>query len=166
MPSRKARISPVTAFVRSIEGGPWFTTCEAAVSIGTTEGSLRRWMHKDVDLFGPSFDTTYGKLKIYLWSAEDIARVAANYEAYRQAQPGRFVGRPGRVRVWSVLEKESRDARLARASYYRRAAKTLAAKGRHLEAEIKLADAAIITRDLRVEHDAKMELIQARLAGT
>lgn len=155
-------MSPVTAFVRTA-GGNYVTTNEAAVLIGTTTASLRYWMSQDWDNYGPRNQTDFGKVTVYLWSPEDIARVRATYDRARAAQPGRFMGRPGVVRLWSDLERLDRSRRTARATYHRRASRRRAEVGDTDGAIAQMAIASGITKQLRAESRKRRREIKAKM---
>lgn len=157
------RISPVTAFIRRIQPGMHYTTAEAARLIGTTEGSLRRWMIKDQETFGPSHETNMGKLKLYVWDEGDILRVRAAYTKARNAQEGRFTGRRGQVALFTDAERIDRRQRSTAASYARRASAKLSKQGRVEEAIDMMAKASAITRRLRAEHSKREREIRAAM---
>jgi hypothetical protein len=163
MPPAPGRISPVTAFIRRIEPGMHYTTAEAARLIGTTEGSLRRWMIKDRETYGPSFDTHMGKLKLFVWDEGDILRVRAAYTKARKAQTGRFTGRRGQVALFTDAERIDRRRRSNAATYARRASARLAGQGHTEQAIDMMAKASAITRRLRAEHSKREREIRAAM---
>lgn len=133
------RMSPVTKFVRELEGGPWMTLAEVARALKIPEDTLRTWRRNEPDAFNPSLMTYFGDLPVYLYSLQDLERVrtAAREHTSTWGQP----------RLWSGLEAKDRQRRHVRARYWERRAELLQAQG---ESE-RAAEAARNSRVIRDE---------------
>lgn len=163
MAAKKGGMSPAIRAIRGLKLGPWYTTREAADLIGTTEASLRRWMHRDHLKYGPSGQVFLRSMRIYVYNDEDIQRARGWYELARRAQPGRHTGRRGRVKMWTLEESLDRSRRSSQASYYRRHSRTCAARGDVDLAIDAMAMASAITTQLREEHEDRLTAIAARM---
>jgi len=114
------RMDPSTRFVRSLDG-EYFMLREAAEILGISSQSLRKTVHtKDVE--APSFWVMFGKLKIYLYTREDIEEVRAwlkaREEIYKTGEgPQPKVGRP---RKYTEEERAEKQREYAKSYYWRR----------------------------------------------
>lgn len=119
--AQAGRISPVTKFVRELEGGPWMTLAEVARALKVPEDTLRSWRRDDPETYNPSFMTHFGDLPVYLYSLEDLERVRLAAAAHTSDR--------GQPRLWSALEAKDRQRRHVRARYWERRRDLLLERG-------------------------------------
>lgn len=119
--AQAGRISPVTKFVRELEGGPWMTLAEVARALKVPEDTLRSWRRDDPETYNPSFMTHFGDLPVYLYSLEDLERVRLVAAAHTSDR--------GQPRLWSALEAKDRQRRHVRARYWERRRDLLLERG-------------------------------------
>jgi hypothetical protein len=144
------RISPVTAFIRSLEG-EWFSLAEAARAIDRPEETLRDWARRDPEAYGAHHSERFGQRTIYLYDIEGIERIRKALVDAQQEDPLRFAGRPGRPRIWSNDERRDRERRMAQVVYYRKRVPELLAAGKRSAARKASKRAHEIAAQL--EHD-------------
>ena len=68
---RDTSISPVTEYVRSLDGD-YKTTQEVADELGVSAQLIRKWSRNPRPTQAPSFIAPFGKIKINLYTPEDI----------------------------------------------------------------------------------------------
>lgn len=112
-------MDPATRFVRSLPG-EYFMTREAAAMLGVPRRRLDEYVASYPDELGPSFCTFFGKLKIYLYTQEDIERIRAHLTNVRRVFPPRTPGAGGRPRKWTDEERKERQRLYAKRHYYHR----------------------------------------------
>lgn len=85
---RKERsgVSPVTAYVRSLPGGPYFTALEVAQQLGCSVQAIRKYAKNKVTQ-APSYEAPFGKLVIYLYTKEDVQALKDYIGNRRQVFP-------------------------------------------------------------------------------
>lgn len=148
-PAPKENLDPTTRFVRSLDGD-YFMLREAAEMLGVHHRTLRTLIKdlSDQEL-GPSFVAYMGKVKIYLYTREDIEAIRQHMENRRTVYPA--FGEPkasGRPRIYSVEERRERQRKYSQAHYYRRRAQALVEEGRTKEAKEAQRKADEITEEL------------------
>jgi hypothetical protein len=128
-------MDPSTRFVRSLDGD-YYMLREAAEVLGVKHTLLRSLMrdpdHKDL---GPTFCTFFGKIKLYLYTKEDIARIreylTKRKQVFRNSDLVAFKGRP---RIWSPEQRKERNKLYSKAYYYRKKVEQHTASGDTAEA--------------------------------
>jgi len=142
------RMDPTTRFVRSLPG-KYFMVREAAAMLGVRHPVLRALLKEDKEL-GPSFCVFFGKVKVYLYTAEDIERVRVyltqRKRVFRNTDITSSLGRPQK---WTEEQRKERQRLYSSSHYYRRRAEKLDAEGRTDEAEKAKAKVADIEKQLR-----------------
>lgn len=141
--AQKGRISPVTRFVRELEGGPWMTLAEVARALRIPEDTLRTWRRDDPANFNPSFMTHFGDLPVYCYSLDDLERVRAAAATHTSGR--------GQPRLWSVAEAKDRQRRHVRARYWERRAALLTERGDRAKAREAARNSRVIRHDLAVQ---------------
>lgn len=152
------RMDPSTRFVRSLDG-EYFMVREAAEMLGVSHTTLRALLKEDSSL-GPSFCAFFGKVKIYLYTREDIGRVRAHLAKVKQVvrtTPSTAASNIGRPPKWQTDEQRHRRQLLfSNRHYWSRKAKRLSEQG-----EEEAAQAA----QARVEEiNTKLEQMEKELA--
>lgn len=143
-------LDPTTRFVRSLDGD-YFMLREAAEMLGVHHRTLRNLIrdYPEQEL-GPSYVAYMGKVKIYLYTREDIEAIrqhmADRKTVYLASGEPKAVGRP---RIYTVEERRERQRRYSQAHYYRRKAEALAEEGRDKEAKEALRKADQLTKELK-----------------
>lgn len=84
--NRTDRMSPVTTYVRSLPGGPYFTALEVAQQLGCSVQAIRKYAKNKVTQ-APSYEAPFGKLVIYLYTKEDVEALRAYISGRRQVFP-------------------------------------------------------------------------------
>lgn len=139
---------PVTRFVRSLPGD-YFMLREAAHACDVSQFTLRKFIAEDVKECLPSKTTQFGKIRVYLYTREDIERIQKHLEqqsrVYDYNGPAKKMGRP------SIYTKEQMDERkklYTKRWYWRNRAKLLADRGDTAAANEALSKADEVTREL------------------
>ena len=86
---RTVYTDPVTRFVRSLPGD-YFMLREAAHACEVSQFTLRKFIAEDVKECLPSKTTKFGKIRVYLYTREDIARrdsVSPSAAPFEQSRP-------------------------------------------------------------------------------
>jgi hypothetical protein len=117
--SETKRMDPSTRFVRSLDG-EYFMLREAAEILGISSQALRKTVH-DKTINAPSFWVMFGKLKIYLYTRDDVEEIRAwlkaREEVYKTGEtPEPRVGRP---RKYTPEQKAEKQREYARSYYWR-----------------------------------------------
>jgi len=127
-----AALDPSTRFVRSLDGD-YFMLREAAEILGVKHTLLRSLMRSDDNKdrsLEPTFCTFFGKVKLYLYTKDDIARIRVyltkRKQVFRNTELANFKGRP---RIWTNEERKDRNRLYSRAYYYRKKAEEHTANG-------------------------------------
>lgn len=81
-------ISPVTHYVRSLPGGPYFTANEVAEQVGCSVQAIRKYAKNEVTQ-APSFEAPFGKLTIHLYTEEDVQALKKYISDRQQVVPSR-----------------------------------------------------------------------------
>lgn len=142
-------VDPATRFVRSLPGD-YFLLREAAQHLGVSQFTLRRFIADDVPECTPSKYAMFGKVKIYLYTRDDIESIKTHLDSrstvYAHDGQARKVGRP------PTYTKEQRDYRsrlYSKQWYWRNRQRLLADRGEIEKAEKAQAKADEIARELR-----------------
>src|SRR6266571_4438645 len=79
------RLDPSTKFVRSLDG-EYYLLREVAQMLGVNHRVLRK-LNDETDDLGPSFFTMFGRVKIYLYTKDDINALGEYLNARRTIYP-------------------------------------------------------------------------------
>jgi len=114
------RMDPSTRFVRSLEG-EFFLLREAAGMLGISTQALRKTVH-DKSVAAPSFWVMFGKLKIYLYTREDVDELRAWFKAREEVfRVGEGeMPKVGRPRKYDAVQKAQKQREYARSYYWRK----------------------------------------------
>jgi len=102
---------------------------EAAELLGVGHTTLRSLLKEEEDL-GPSYCAYFGKVKIYLYTKEDVEKIGAYLKERKKIY--RNTGRakaPGRPRKWSDEERAQRGKLYSKSNYYHKRMTELIAHG-------------------------------------
>lgn len=120
------RLAPSVRFVRSLEGH-YYLLREAAQMLGVSHRTLRNFNAADPEKLGPGFYAYLGKIKIYLYTDDDIARLRKHLDeqkiVYSAGEPGPAQAK-GRPAKWSKEQRQARQRKFSQIHYY----KNMAAK--------------------------------------
>lgn len=119
-PTRK-RIAPSVQFVRSLEG-KYYLLREAAELLGVSHRTLRSYNSgPDKELLGPSFFVYLGKIKIYLYTDDDIARIKKYLEEQKIVYPidQNTSHNKGRPPKWTADQRKARQRKFSQVHYYK-----------------------------------------------
>ena len=113
------RMDPSTRFVRALDGD-FYMLREAAEMLGVSTQTLRKTVH-DEKINAPSFWVMFGKLKIYLYTRDDIEEVRAWFKAREEVYKTGEVPEPkvGRPRMYNKEQKAAKQREYARSYYWR-----------------------------------------------
>jgi hypothetical protein len=126
---------PSTRFVRSLNG-EYFKLSEAAAMLEVSQVSLRKFIREGTEGFTPSKAVWFGKLKIHLYTRDDIDRIREMLNARREVidSDGPMPKR-GRPAKWSADQRRERQKAYSRAYYYKKRAEQLLAEGKPEESQ-------------------------------
>lgn len=113
-------MDPSTRFVRSLDGD-YLMLRETAVTLGVSSQFLRKAIRDDRVEYLPSKSVWFGKVKIYLYTRQDLDRMRKALEESRIVfdHDGQM-RRPGRPRRFTKDEAKERQRLFSRAYYYRK----------------------------------------------
>lgn len=147
--TRAVRIDPATRYVRSLPGN-FIMLREAAMACGTSEYVLRKFISDDTPGLQPSKYTMFGKVKIYLYTDEDVRRIQDHLKSrkvvFEHDGQARRLGRPPK---YTTDERKWRDKMHTRKWYWNNRAKVLADKGDEAGAQKALKKVADIDKELK-----------------
>lgn len=115
-------LDPVTAFVRGLEDD-YYLLREAAEECGMSVQVLRRAVKDGQEAMQPSNGVMIGKMKVYLYTREDIDRMKQaladrrDVKTFDEMSRSPVVG--GRPSVYTPEEKAERARLFSRLSYWR-----------------------------------------------
>src|SRR5664279_4004969 len=113
-------IPPLVRHVRSLDGDLYLCR-EVADALDLSPSTVRRFGARDPDRLGPSHETYFGRVLVYLYDAATVERLHAHLAEHRSAS--------GQPRLWSDAERRTRRAAHNRAAYRRRRAVVLEERG-------------------------------------
>jgi hypothetical protein len=123
------RIDPATRFVRSLPGD-YFLLREAAEACGVSQYTLRAMISDDVPECTPSKYAMFGKIKIYLYTREDIENIRHHlgnrHKIFNHTGMAKRIGRPP---TYTKDERANRSRLYSKAWYWRNREKVLLGKG-------------------------------------
>jgi len=105
---------------------------EAAESLNVSHVTLRKFIRDDNENLGPSKCVFFGKSKIYLYTLDDVTKIAKYLEERKTVLDNdgtHKLSARGRPAIWTKEERKERQRKFARASYYKRKAQNALAIG-------------------------------------
>jgi len=127
--TRVVTIDPATRFVRSLPGN-YSMLREAAHACGVSQFTLRKFIADDVEECTPSKYTMFGKVKIYLYTDEDIASIKkylkSQVQIFDHNGQARRIGRPPK---YAEDERHDRDKLHSKKWYWNNRVKLLTERG-------------------------------------
>lgn len=165
-PARAAAVDPVTRFVRSLDGD-FYTLREIANHLGVSVNSMRTLARKHPAELGPSFAVMFGRLKVFLYTAEDLDRVVEHQQRRKAIHPDLddLAAGPGRPVLWSNEENRRRHQGHSAVYYWRRRAEVLHAAGKPEQARSAAERAAGIAEAMKAEQAQRLEERATRRAA-
>lgn len=129
MPNDTIRVDPATRFVRSLPGD-FFLLREAADAIGVSQFVLRKFIADGTEGCTPSKYAMFGKVKIYLYTRDDIETIrqhlSARHRVFKHDGQARRVGRPPQ---YTKEERANRSRLYSKSWYWRSREKILSQRG-------------------------------------
>jgi len=126
---RTVTIDPATRFVRSLPGD-YFLLREAAASCGVSDYVLRKFIADDVPGCQPSKYTMFGKVKIYLYTRDDIKSIQKYMKSktvvFEHDGQAKRIGRPPR---YTQSERDWRSRMYSKSWYWKNRVKLLTERG-------------------------------------
>ena len=123
------RIDPATHFVRSLPGG-YFMLREAAEATGVSQFTLRKMIADDIPNCTPSKYAMFGKIKIYLYTRDDIENIRKylgnRHQIFNHTGMAKRTGRPA---TYTRKERKERSRLYSKAWYWKNREKILKSKG-------------------------------------
>jgi hypothetical protein len=145
---RTVYTDPVTRFVRSLPGS-YYMLREAAFACDVSQFTLRRFIQDDVKECLPSKTTMFGKIRVYLYTKEDVERIqnylANQVRVYDYTGPAKKMGRPA---TYSKDEMTVRKKLYTKRWYWTNRAKLLRDRGDVAGAQKAMDKADTIAREL------------------
>lgn len=136
MASNTVVVDPATRFVRSLPGN-YFLLREAAEAVGVSQFTLRKFISEDIEGLVPSKYAMMGKVKIYLYTREDIENIRLHLKerevVFNHDGKAKRTGRPA---TYTKEQRAKRSRMYSNAWYWKNRAKILEERGDH-EAAIK-----------------------------
>lgn len=124
MASSRVVISPITRYVRSLPG-EYYTVTEAAKLLHLSPHTLRSYAGSGDSKLAPTKCAYFGKVRLYLYTAEDVSRIKNELDARREVKEfnGERFGRPsGRPAIYTKEQVAQRKRLYARRHYYKKKA--------------------------------------------
>jgi len=126
---RTVYADPATRFVRSLPG-TYFMLREVAHACNVSQFTLRKFIADDVKECVPSKYTMFGKIKIYLYTREDIESIQHYLDnqvrVFDHEGPAKKMGRPA---TYSKPERDKRSRLYSKQWYWKNRAKILQERG-------------------------------------
>lgn len=123
------KIDPATRFVRSLPGD-YFLLREAAEATGVSQFTLRKMIADDIPNCTPSKYAMFGKIKIYLYTRQDIENIRKylgnRHQIFNHTGMARKTGRPA---TYTKAQRKERSRLYSKAWYWRNREKILKSKG-------------------------------------
>lgn len=107
---------PATRFVRSLDG-EYFMLREAASALELSPSTLRKYIQDQIEGLQPSKSVMFGRVRIYLYTKDDIERMRDVVAERRQVKTYDSAGRPVK---YTREEKARRTKLFSRRNYWRR----------------------------------------------
>ncbi len=149
-------LDPATTFVRSL-GGDYFMLREAAEMVGASSATLRRFIHETDPIYAklvPSKQASFGKVKVYLYTREDIERLQEYFSKQREVTDfdGPAARPSGRPRKYTPEERKERARLYTKANYWKN--KALIAKDEGDEKTLIEARQRLVEIDMELKKSA------------
>jgi hypothetical protein len=143
-------LDPATAFVRSLEG-TFYMVREAAEILGVNHRTLRNFNEGDEPDLKPSFIAYLGKVKIYLYTEDDLAKLKEHFDSRRKVFPNddtasKVTGRPAR---FTKDDRKERQKLFSKSHYYGKRAGEEESKGNYKKAASYLAKQRQVKKRLK-----------------
>lgn len=145
------RIAPSVRFVRSLEG-KYHLLREASELLGVSHRTLRNFNTSDPTNLGPSFYTYLGKIKIYLYTDDDIERLRKHLSAQKIVYPSSDPGpmhNNGRPAKWTPSQRKARQRMFSQVHYYKNMAEKHVQNGDQQKADKAVAKMRSIQKKLK-----------------
>lgn len=145
------KIDPMTTFVRGLDGGPYYMVREASEMLGVNHRVLRK-LNDDPDSdLKPSFLAYLGKVKVYLYTQDDIEKIREGLEERRRVYPNDPTVFPqrGRPRKFTKEDRKARQVLYSRSHYYGVRAQEELEKGNMGKASEYLAKQRKVKKELK-----------------
>lgn len=114
-----SKMDPSTRFVRELDGD-YFMLREAAEMLDVPQRRLRDFIKDDPENLGPSFCAMFGKIKIYLYTKDDIETIRQHLQDQKKVYRNKDKpGAGGRPRLWTDEQRKERQRLYSQAHYYR-----------------------------------------------
>lgn len=127
--TRSVRVDPATRYVRSLPGN-YLMLREAAHACGVSSFVLRKFIAEGTPGCLPSKTATWGKVRIYLYTMKDVARIQKHLAERQTVQDfdgqTKKVGRPPK---YGESERKWRDQQHSKKWYWKNRVKLLNDKG-------------------------------------
>jgi len=145
------KIDPVTTFVRGLDGGPYYMVREASEILGVNHRVLRKFNDDPDSDLKPSFLAFLGKVKVYLYTEDDIDRIKDALEERRRVYPNdpALIPVRGRPRSFTKEDRKQRQKLYSRAHYYGKRAQEELERGNMGKASEYLAQQKAVKKELR-----------------
>lgn len=153
MSPKTERIAPSVRFVRSLEG-KYYLLREAADLIGISHRTLRKMNNSDDPETSPSFYTYLGKIKIYLYTDDDVERIRKILDTQKTVYPSSVPGptlHKGRPAKWTAEQRKVRQRKFSQVHYYKNMAERYAQEGKQDKANKALRKMRDIQKQLKDE---------------
>jgi hypothetical protein len=148
------KIDPVTTFVRGLDGGPYYMVREASELLGVNHRVLRKLNDDPESDLKPSFLAFLGKVKVYLYTEDDIAKIREGLDERRRVYPNDPTLSPvrGRPRRFTKEDRKARQKLYSRAHYYGVRAQEELDKGQMKKASEYLSKQRAVKKELKDWH--------------
>lgn len=121
--SHNVTVDPVTAFVRGLDGD-FYMVREAAEALGIKRHVLQRAIGNGTEGMVPSHAVMIGKMKVYLYTLEDVQRMKQIMEERKTIKTFDDVssvkGKGGRPSQYNEEERRQRARLYSRACYWKK----------------------------------------------
>jgi hypothetical protein len=145
-------LDPATKFVRSLDG-TYYMVREAAEILGVSHRVLRKMNDDPESEMKPSFAAYLGKIKIYLYTEDDITKIRDYLEIERKRiypnEPGVGPERKGRPSQFTKSERKERQRLYSKAHYYGKRAEEETSRGNLAKASQYLAKQRQVKKELK-----------------
>lgn len=123
------RVDPATRFVRSLPGD-YIMLREAAEMLEVTQFTLRKFIQDDVEGCVPSKYAMLGKIKIYLYTQEDVESIRDHLrdltKVYDHVGQAKRIGRPPE---YTQPERDKRSRLYSKSWYWKNRVRLLTERG-------------------------------------
>jgi len=142
------KLDPATKFVRSLSGD-YYLLREAAVALGVSPRVLRHYIKRGETSLGPSYAANMGKVRIYLYTAEDVERIREKLQSRSVVYRNEGRVAMGRPAIFTPEQRLERQRKFSMANYYRKRYTKLTDAGHVEKAEVALRKARQLEEELK-----------------